>query len=143
MAGHCFREYFMDLQAQIEAFLAGSPFAVVGASPDRRKYGNKVLRAMIQAGRKVYPIHPTAKEVEGLPAYRSLAEVPEQLHGVSVVVPPEVTESIIDQLGELGIQHVWMQPGAESEGSVEAGQKLGLNVIAGGPCLLVSLRYRE
>jgi predicted CoA-binding protein len=133
----------MDLQAQIEAFLAGSPFAVVGASPDRRKYGNKVLRAMIQAGRKVYPIHPTAKEVEGLPAFRSLAEVPVQLHGVSVVVQPEVTESIIDQLGELGIQHVWMQPGAESEGAVEAGQKLGLNVIAGGPCLLVSLRYRE
>lgn len=133
----------MDIQAQITEFLAGSPFAVIGASPDRRKYGNKVLRAMIQDGRQVHPIHPTAKEVEGRPAYRTLADVPEQLHGVSVVVPPDVTESIIDQLGELGIQHVWMQPGAESERAVAAGHKLGLNVIAGGPCLLVSLRYRE
>jgi predicted CoA-binding protein len=133
----------MDMQAQIDAFLAGSPFAVVGASPDRRKYGNKVLRALIQDKRKVYPIHPTAKEVEGLPAFRALADVPEQVHGVSVVVPPDVTASIIEQLGALGIKHVWMQPGAESDAAIAAGQKLGLNVIAGGPCLLVSLRYRE
>lgn len=133
----------MDTQTQITAFLAGSPFAVIGASPDRRKYGNKVLRALIQDGRKVYPIHPTAKEVEGLAAYRSLEELPEPIHGVSVVVPPDVTESIVEQLGKLGIQHVWMQPGAESEGAIAAAHKLGLNVIAGGPCLLVSLRYRE
>ena len=133
----------MDWTERIEQFLDGAPHAVVGASHDRRKYGNKVLRAYLQTERKVYAINPHVDEVEGLETYASLADLPEAVHGVSIITPPEVTENVVGQAVELGIQHLWMQPGAESDTAIALARAAGLRVIAGGPCLLVALRFRE
>ena len=127
----------------IRAFLAESRFAVVGASPDRAKYGNKVLRCYVQAGRDAVPVHPRETSVEGLPAFPSLAAIPGGVGGVSVITPPAVTEKVVEECGKLGIRHVWMQPGAESDAAVARARELGMNVIAGGPCLLVVLGWRE
>lgn len=132
-----------DLQSRIEAFLAGSPVAVVGASTDRSKYGNKVLRCYMQNGRAAYPVNPTMMDVEGLRAYPNLKLVPEKVHAISIITPPPVTERVIEEAGELGIKHVWMQPGAESAKAVRRAEELGMSVIAGGACLLVVLGYRE
>jgi predicted CoA-binding protein len=131
------------MNEKIEEFLAGAPHAVVGASQDRAKYGNKVLRAYQQDGRPVFPVHPTANEIEGLTAYPDLASLPETLHGIAVITPPAVTEKIVQQAADVGIQHIWMQPGAESEPAIELARQSGMNVIAGGPCLLVVLGFRE
>ena len=128
--------------AAVRDFLASSLFAVVGASNDREKYGNKVLRSYVQAGRKVVPVHPKEATVEGLPAFRSLSDVPERPEAVSVITPPAVTEKVVEEAGRLGIRHVWMQPGAESETAVRRARELGMNVIAGGPCVLVVLGFR-
>lgn len=133
----------MDLENRIKAFLEGRAFAVVGASNDRSKYGNKVLRVYQQNGLTVYPVNPKAEEVEGLACYPDLASLPERIHGVSIVTPPAVTEGIVEEAHEAGIRHLWMQPGAESVWAVERAQELGIEVIAGGPCLLVTLGYRE
>lgn len=127
----------------IEEFLAGSPHAVVGASRDRSKYGNKVLRVYQQTGRPVYPVNPQADEVEGLEAYSDLASLPEPVHGVSIITPPEITEQVVEEAGRLGIQHIWMQPGAESEAAVARAEELRINVIHGGPCALVVMGYSE
>jgi predicted CoA-binding protein len=128
---------------QIEAFLAGKRFAVVGASNNREKYGNKVLRAYLQNGMESVPVNPAGGEIEGLESYPNLAAIPGEIHGVSIITPPAVTEKVVDQAIELGIDHIWMQPGAESEDAIERAEAAGLNVIAGGPCLLVSLRFRD
>jgi len=133
----------MTSQEQIQAFLSGQRFAVVGASQDRSKYGNKVLRVYIQNGRDVVPINPSATEVEGLTAYRDLASVPGSLDGVSIITPPAVTERVVADALARGITNIWMQPGAESERAIKLAEEAGANVIAGGPCILVSLRYRE
>lgn len=133
----------MDLDAKIQAFLDGSTFAVVGASRDRSKYGNKVLRAYQQNALTVYPVNPRAEEVEGLPAYPNLGSLPERVHGVSIVTPPSVTERVVEEAHEMGIRRLWMQPGAGSDSAVERAETLGMDVIAGGPCLLVTLGYRE
>jgi predicted CoA-binding protein len=132
-----------DLQTRIESFLAGAPFAVVGASTDRSKYGNKVLRCYMQNGRVAYPVNPTVTEVEGLKAYPNLRSVPQAVHAISIITPPPVTERIVEEAGELGIKHVWMQPGAESAMAVRRAEELGMSVIAGGACLLVVLGHRE
>ena len=133
----------MTEQEQIKTFLAGRRFAVVGASQDREKYGNKVLRAYLQHNLAVVPIHPTATEIEAQPAVPNLASLPDSVDGVSIVTPPPVTEKVVQQAVALGIKNIWMQPGAESPRAVELARESGANVIAGGPCVLVALRYHE
>ena len=128
---------------RIQAFLASGSFAVVGASTDRSKYGNKVLRCYQQHGRKVYPVNPKASVVEGLTAYPSLAELPEKVTAISVITPPATTAHVVREAHAAGVTQVWMQPGAESDEAVRAAESLGMNVIAGGPCVLVVMGYRE
>ena len=132
-----------DVEQAIESFLSGSPFAVAGASSDRAKYGNKVLRCYFQNGRKAHPLNPRELEIEGHAVYPDLVSLPEAVHGLSIITPPPVTERLVEQAAEAGIKHVWMQPGAESPLAVERARELGLNCIAGGPCLLVVLGYKE
>ncbi len=127
----------------IQAFLASGAFAVVGASTDRSKYGNKVLRCYQQHGRKVYPVNPKAPEVEGLKAYPSLAALPEKVPAISVITPPPATEQVVREAHAAGVKHGWMQPGAESDAAVRAAEELGMNVIAGGPCVLVVMGFSE
>jgi predicted CoA-binding protein len=133
----------MTEQERIKQFLSARRFAVVGASKDRSKYGNKVLRAYLQNGREAVPVNPTADEVEGLKAYRDLASVPEDVDAVSIITPPAVTEKVVEQAIQRGIKNIWMQPGAESKAAIAAAEQAGANVIAGGPCVLVTLRFRE
>ncbi len=102
-----------------------------------------MLRAYLQNDREVYPVNPNRKEVEGLETFPDLASLPQAVHGISVITRPDVTERIVEQAAELGIKNIWMQPGAESEKAVKRAEELGMNVIARGPCALVTLRYRE
>lgn len=133
----------MSSHDSVTRFLSGKRFAVVGASRDREKYGNKVLRTYLQNGLEAVPINPGGGEIEGLTSYPDLAALPESVDGVSIITPPKVTEKVVEQALALGIKHIWMQPGAESPQAIDAAQKAGVNVIAGGPCLLVVLRYHE
>lgn len=128
---------------RIEAFLESGTFAVVGASTDRAKYGNKVLRCYQQHGKKVYPINPKAPKVEGLKAYASLTALPVRVPAISVITPPAATEKVVHEAHGAGVKHIWMQPGAESEEAIRTAEALGMNVIAGGPCLLVIMGYQE
>lgn len=131
------------VEERIEAFLNGSPHAVVGASTNRDKYGNKVLRVYQQTKRSVFPINPKADEVEGLKAYPDLVSLPEPVHGISVITPPQVTRQVVEKAAELGIRHIWMQPGAEFDGVEQRAAELDLNVIPGNACILVVLGYTE
>lgn len=123
-----------------QTFLDGQPHAVVGASRDRAKYGNKVLRAYQKHGMSVYAVNPNVHgEIEGVSAFASVADLPELVHGISVITPPDVTEHIVEQAIAAGIGHIWMQPGAESTRAIERAEAAGIDVIAGGPCILVEL----
>ncbi len=126
----------------IESFLTAATFGVAGASSNRAKYGNKVLRCYLQNDRSAIPIHPLETEVEGQVAYKDLASAP-AIESLSIITPPAVTEKIVDQAIGAGVKHVWMQPGAESQTAIERAREAGLIVIAGGPCVLVVLGYRE
>lgn len=128
----------MDLQDRIEEFLRGEPHAVVGASANRAKVGNKVFRAYQQAGRPVFAVHPRAEQIEGQTAYPDLASLPQTVYGISIITPPAITERIVEEAGQLGIVHLWMQPGAQSERGVAIAQRFGMNFIAGDACLLLA-----
>ncbi len=104
--------------------------AILGASSDRTKYGNKSVRAHLQKGYTVYPINPKGGEIEGLEVYPSLAATPAgKLDRVSVYLPPKILMSILPDIAARGCGELWLNPGSESEDVVEAAEKLGLNVI--------------
>lgn len=133
----------MTLKTKIDVFLDGGPHAVVGASRNRSKYGNKVLRAYLQDERTAYPVNPSAEEIEGIAAYPDLASTPQPLHGISVITPPAVTEEVVVQAINVGVKHIWMQPGAESAAAIRRAEDAGINTIGGDACLLVVLGFRE
>jgi predicted CoA-binding protein len=112
--------------------------AVIGAGPERRKFGNKSVRAHLAAGYTVYPIHPTAETVEGLTALRSVADVPvETLDRVTVYLPPAIGLTVLPAIAAKNPGEVWFNPGAESPELLAEARRLGLNVIAG--CSIVDL----
>jgi uncharacterized protein len=104
--------------------------AVIGASADRSKFSNKAVRAYRDEGWDVYPVNPTQKEVEGIPAYPDLGAVPvDQIDRVSFYVPPGVGLKIVEQLPNKRIGEVWLNPGSESPELLTRAEALGLNVI--------------
>ena len=104
--------------------------AIIGASTDRKKYGNKAIRAFQRAGFEVFPVNPNAECVEGLRAYASLDELPvERLDRVSFYVPPEVGLPVMDQVARKRVAEVWLNPGSDSPELVARAEALGLNVI--------------
>ena len=133
----------MTIDQQIEQFLASPAFGVVGASSNRDKYGNKVLRCYQQNNRSVIPVHPKEKQVEGAECVASVVDLPDNVESISIITPPAVTEKVVEQAVAKGIKNIWMQPGAESPAAVQYCEEHGLNVIADGSCLLVVLRYHE
>jgi uncharacterized protein len=133
----------MSVETQIEKFLEAEGFGVVGASADRSKYGNRVLRCYQMHGRRVVPVNPSAGEIEGLKCVASVSELPDFATSISIITPPAVTEKVVEQAIARGIRNIWMQPGAESEAAVQKCIESGVNVIADGSCILVVLGYRE
>ena len=104
--------------------------AIIGASADKNKFGNKAVRVFADKGYKIYPIHPKAQEIEGHTAYTSILKVPErQLDMVSLYLPPEVGLKVIADIAKVKPKEVWLNPGSESDELVEEAEKLGLAVI--------------
>lgn len=129
------------LESQIRAFLSAPSFAVVGASDDPRKYGHRCYLCYLQNNMKAYPVNPNTTTVLGSPAFPNLSALPEPVESISVITPPPVTDIIVDEAIAVGVKNIWLQPGAESWPAVERARQHRLNVIAGGPCLLVTLGY--
>lgn len=128
----------------IDLFLLSKAFGVVGVSKDRQKYGNKVLRCYLQHHKTVYPIHPRELTIEGVDCLPKVMDLPPEVESVSIITPPPVTEKIVEQvIAAKHIKNIWMQPGAESEKAVEQCKKNNINIIYGGPCLLVTLGYHD
>lgn len=100
--------------------------AVIGASNNRGKYGNRAVRAYRSEGWDVYPIHPYADAIEGLRAYKSIVDVPVAIDRATVYLHPEVTLSILDEIARKGVRELFLNPGSESSEVLERAQELGL-----------------
>jgi predicted CoA-binding protein len=121
----------------IKAFLnKKNSFAVVGASRDPHKYGYQVFRDLKNAGYAVYPINPNADEILGDKCYPSLDDLPSKPDVVDAVVPPKVTEQVVETCRKLRIKKVWMQPGSESETAIKFCQENAIAAIY-GVCVMI------
>ena len=112
--------------------------AILGASADRAKFGNKSIRAHQQQGYTVYPVNPKGGQIEGLTVYKSLAEVPAgKVDRISVYLPPQILIQVLPEIAARGADEVWLNPGSDSDEAVDAARNLGLNVVQA--CSIVDL----
>ncbi len=116
--------------------------AVVGASDNREKYGNIIYRDLRDAGYKVIPINPKADFVEGDKCYHSISDVPVKIDVVNTVVPPHITEQIVEECKKLGIGKVWMQPGSESHKAIIFCKDNNIDVVYEN-CIMAQRRFYE
>ena len=115
--------------------------AILGASADRSKYGNKSLQAHIRAGYEVFPVNPNADEVEGLKTYPTLDDLPvDRLDRVSVYVRPAVLLGLLDSIGRKSPAEVWLNPGTDTPEVVARAAAMGLNAIRA--CSLIDAKAR-
>ena len=113
--------------------------AVLGASRDRRKYGNKAVRAYVESGYTVYPVNPKEESIEGLKAYPSLEAIPGPVDFVSLYVPPAVGVQLLPAIAEKKPKEVWLNPGSESDELIDTAVDLHLRTIVA--CSIVTLGF--
>ena len=118
-----------DIEKLISDFITRRVWAVVGVSQDPAKYGNRIYRSLLASGYQVYPVNPKGGEINGATVYPSLADLPQRPEVVDLVVPPAVTEQVVQEVNSLGLTRVWMQPGSESETAIAYCRQQGIQVV--------------
>jgi uncharacterized protein len=103
--------------------------AIIGASSNRSKFGNKALRAFEKQGFRVIPINPNEPEVEGHRTFASVVDVPEPIDMATVYVPGHVGVRVMDDLAKKGVPEVWLNPGADDDAVVARARELGLKTV--------------
>lgn len=122
----------------VEKFFSATAYAVIGASGDRKKFGNTIFRAMKERGMVVYPVNPNRESVEGCKCYPSILELPDDVTSVVTVTHPAATERIIHDCGKKKVEALWMQLGSYSKSAKDEAEANGITVIT-GQCILMFL----
>jgi predicted CoA-binding protein len=120
----------------VEQFLSQRSLGLVGASRGGKKFGNAVLRELTKRGYQVSVVHPGAVEIDGVKSHPSVSELPDEVTGLVLVVPPEQTERIVREATLRGVRHIWMQQGAESPAAIELCRESGIDLVH-GECILM------
>ena len=126
----------MTKRAMIDAFLSEKKLALAGASRSGKKFGNTVLNELVAKGYEVLPVHPEAGEIAGIPCRRSVAELPPDVGGLILVLPPAETEKVVREAAAAGIKRIWMMLGARSDAAVAFCEANGIPVVH-GECILM------
>jgi uncharacterized protein len=103
--------------------------AIIGASNDRSKFGNKAVRAFQQQGYQVFPVNPKEETIEGLSAFKSIAAVPVRPQLISVYLPPPVLLKVLPDIAAKGCDELWLNPGTESDEVLAEAERLKLNIV--------------
>jgi predicted CoA-binding protein len=123
--------------------MAKPTIAILGASADRTKFGNKAIRAYLQQGYDVFPVNPKGGEIEGLAVYKSLVEIPGHLNRVSVYLPPHIGLTALDDVVAKGCDELWLNPGSDGPEVIAKARDLGLEPIVACSIVDVGVRPRD
>ena len=134
----------METEELIKKFLKKTnTYAVVGVSENPEKNGYKIYQTLKNLHYEVYPINPKIDEISGDRCYHLLSDLEKTPDIVNIVVPPEVTEKIVKQCKELGINNIWIQPGAESKTAIDFCEENNMNVLYNVCVMLEGQKYNE
>jgi len=112
------------------AFSKPEAIIIVGASRDRNKYGNRAVRAYKDAGVQVFPINPSAEEIEGFTAYKSIKDVPAGKTTVaSIYTQPEITKALLPDLAAYGVTYTFFNPGSGTDELFKLAEEAGIGPV--------------
>ena len=111
--------------------------AVIGASSNRAKFGNKAVRAWAAQGHTIFPVNPHEDEIEGWPVFGSVADIPEELGAVLIYLPPATTLAVIPEIARKGTVELYLNPGTESPEVIAEARRLGLSPLL--TCSIVAI----
>lgn len=114
--------------------------AIIGASNQREKFGNKAVRAYVAHGHSVYPVNLRERTIEGLPAFRSILDIPVKLDATLMYVPPEVTIKLLSAIARKGPGKLYFNPGSEDDAAIARARELGLEPLLA--CAIVAIGDR-
>jgi predicted CoA-binding protein len=117
------------VQDLIKEFMAQKKFAIVGATDNPEKNGYRIFQNLRRRGYEVYPVNPRLAELDGVKCYPSLSDIPVTVDVVDFVVPPQVTEAVLKECRQLGLDRIWLQPGSESEAAIDFCRENNLKVV--------------
>lgn len=103
--------------------------AIVGASTNRSKYGNKAIRSYLSKGHEVIPVNPTEPEIEGLKTFARVSDIPDPIDRVLLYVPPAVGVKVLDDIAAKGVAQTYVNPGADSDELFARARELGVSVV--------------
>jgi predicted CoA-binding protein len=105
------------MKTTIEHFIRNKEVALVGASQNQKKWGNMLFRELKKKGYTVYPVNLNATEIEGVKCYPTIGALPPEIRNAIIVLPPEITEQIVKECVQSGINRVWLHKGAGGKGA--------------------------
>jgi predicted CoA-binding protein len=126
----------MITRASVEGFLAEKTLAIAGVSRSGKGFGIAVIKDLTGKGYEVHPVHPEADEVCRFRCFRSIADLPKEVGGLVLVVPPDQTEKLVREAKDAGIKRVWMQQGAESAEAIRFCEESGIDAVH-GECVMM------
>ncbi len=125
----------------VETSIALPRWAVVGASDNPERYSYRIVKLLKERGYTVYPVSPKLDELLGLKVYRSVADIPEEVDVVDMVVNPRIGIGAMKEIAARGIRYVWLQPGAESAEIHAFAEENGVEAI--DACILAVLAIKR
>ena len=117
---------------------ASETVVVLGASPKPERYSNQAVRALVEHGHRVIPVHPLLKKIAGVVAVPALSGVKDPVDTLTLYVGPERGKELLQDIINLGPDRVIMNPGTESDEIEEELNAKGIAVLRA--CTLVMLR---
>lgn len=115
----------------------GVTIALIGATNDHTKYGNIIFKNLRSKGYTVFPVNPRAQHVDDIPAFHTLADLPQPADILNFVLPPKLGIEILKAALEQDLDNFWFQPGAESPEIIALLQNSGKHFLADGSCIMV------
>lgn len=120
----------------IQNFIGSKRIAVAGMSRSGKKFGNMAVKELKTKGYEIFPIHPEAKEIDGMTCSPDLKSLSGKVDGVWISIPPKNVLPVLEEAALIGLKNIWLQQGAWSKEVQETIDKLQLPVVS-KKCILM------
>ena len=114
---------------------------VLGASNKPARYSYQAVKLLAEKGHTVFPVHPAVSEIDGIPVFKRLADIPASIHTITVYLAPERSVALADEILSARPQRVIFNPGAENPSLAQRLQNKGVEVL--NACTLVMLKTNQ